>query len=274
MGKRTLLASIVCLSMAASGVQPERIISLGPALTESLFLLGAGDRVVGVTVYCKRPPEARKKEKVGTVMEVDVEKIVGLKPDLVLATSLTDPKDVEKLKDLGINVITFPNPKSFSQICEQFLKLGRLVGREREAQDIVRKARAQVDSIAKIVEGLPKPKVFVQVGAKPLFTITKGSFIDDFIKLAGGKNIAEDAKTGLYSREKVLQANPDVIIITTMGIVGEEEKRTWHKYKTLNAVKNNRIYVVDSYALCSPTPLTFAETLKELAELLHPEIGR
>jgi len=266
------LALSICLNGAASVIPLERIVSLGPHLTESLFLLGAGDRVVGVTMYCKRPPGARKKEKVGTVMEVDTEKIVGLKPDLVLATSLTDLRDVKKLKDLGINVITFPNPKNFFQICEQFLKLGRLVGREKEAEEIVRKAQAQVDSIAKLVENLPKPKVFVQVGARPLFTITKDSFINDFIELAGGTNIAEDAGTGLYSREKVLESNPDVIIIATMGIVGEEEKRTWQKYKTLNAVKNDRIYVVDSYALCSPTPVTFAQTLKELARLLHPKI--
>lgn len=258
----------------ASCAQPERIISLGPALTESLFLLGMGDRIVGVTVYCTRPPEARSKEKVGTVVDVNVEKILSLKPDMVLATSLTNIRDVKELKKLGINVVTFPNPRDFFQLCQQFVRLGMLVGREEEAQEIVERVRAGVDSVVEALKGLPKPKVFVQVGAKPLFTITRDSFINDLIEFAGGVNIAQDAETGLYSREKVLEADPDVIIIATMGIVGEDERRTWHKYRPLKAVKYGRIYVMDSYDLCSPTPITFLETLRKLAKLLHPEIDR
>jgi iron complex transport system substrate-binding protein len=93
------------------------------------------------------------------------------------------------------------------------------------------------------------------------------------VKLAGGTNIAEDSKIGAYSREEVLRRNADVIIIVTMGIAGEKEREAWRKFRTLNAVKYNRIYSVDSRKVCSPTPATFAETLKEIAGLLHPEIS-
>jgi len=248
---------------------PQRIISLGPSLTRELYLLGVEDRLVGNTLYCRQPPEAQKKEKVATVTKVNLEKVMILRPDLVLTSSLTNSEQVEKLKNLGIRVITFSTARSFSQICDQFLELGRIVGKEKEAERILSQSRKKMNSITGRGKNLPKPKVFVQVGAKPLFAVTNDSFVNDFIKFAGGINIASGAKTGLYSREKVLEQNPDVIIIVTMGIVGEEEKEIWRKYKTLNAAKNNRIYIVDSYKVCSPTPVSFVEVLEEIVGLIH-----
>ncbi|MDP2754421.1 MAG: ABC transporter substrate-binding protein [Nitrospirota bacterium] len=252
---------------------PQRIISLGPSITEQLYLLEAQDRLIGCTVYCKRPKEAESKEKVGTVIEVNLEKIVSLKPDLVVATSLTNLKAIEKLRNLGIKLVEFHSSKNFTELCKQFLELGKIVGREKEAEEIVYRAKKAISSIKQKVKELPKPKVLVQVGAKPLWVAPKDSFVNDFIEFAGGINIAGDSETGLYSREKVLKQNPDVIIIVTMGIVGEEEKKIWQKYKTLNAVINNRIYIVDSYRLCSPTPVSFVETLEKITEILHPSPG-
>lgn len=249
---------------------PKRIVSLGPAITEQLYLLGIEDRLVGCTTYCKRPQEAENKEKVGTVIEINLEKLVSLKPDLVLATSLTDPRAVNKLKKLGIRVVCFSTSQSFAQLCEQFLELGKITGREAVAESLIEKAKQKVDSLKKKTNSLPKPKVLVQVGAKPLWVATQNSFINDYIELAGGENIGPSDGSGLYSREKVLNQNPDVIIIATMGIVGEEEKKTWQKYKSLNAVKRGKIYIFDSDKLCSPTPVSFAETLEEIAEILHP----
>lgn len=251
---------------------PQRIISLGPSITEELYLLGLADKIVGVTTYCQRPPQAQQKEKISTAIEVNLEKVIMLKPDLVLATSLTDPKAVEKLKGLGIRVVSFSSPKNFTEICKQFLELGRIVGKEEKAEKIVSIAKNKVDSVKRKVKDSGKPEVFIQIGAKPLFTVTEDSFVNDFIEFAGGINIAKNAKTGLYSREGVLRKNPNVIIIVTMGVTGEEEKRIWQKFKTLNAVKNNRIYIIDSNKICSPTPLTFVETLEEIAELLHPHL--
>jgi iron complex transport system substrate-binding protein len=251
---------------------PQRIVSLGPALTEEIYLLGVEDRLVGCTIYCQRPPKAKNKEKVGTAIEVNLEKIVVLKPDLVLATSLTDPKAKEKLKKLGIRVITFPEAKSFDEICQHFLELGRIVSREKEAQELINIAKKRVNSIIKKVKGLRKPRVFVQVGAKPLVAVSKDSFVNDFIKLAGGINSVQGSGHIRYSREKVLKDNPDVIIIVTMGINGEEEKRTWQKYKTLNATKFNKIYIIDPDKITSPTPLIFTETLEEIAMFLHPNL--
>jgi len=254
----------------ANQVYPKRIISLGPSLTKELYLLGVEDRLIGCTIYA--PECAKDKEKVGTVIDINLEKIIKLKPDLVLATSLTNPKQVEKLKKLKIKVVVFYQARSFQELCDQFLELAKLVGKEEKAKRIIKEAKEKVKSIRDKAKDLKRTKVFIQIGAKPLFTAGKNSFVNDFIEFAGGINIAKDTEFGIYSREKVLEKNPDVIIIVTMGIRGIKEKEIWQRYKNINAVKNKRIYIIDSYKICSPTPTSFVETLKELVKILHPEI--
>ncbi|CAD7777930.1 MAG: Vitamin B12-binding protein [Candidatus Methanoperedenaceae archaeon GB37] len=116
-----LILLVLCFNTTVfSQDAPNRIISLGPSLTEELYLLGAEGKIIGCTTYCKCP-----KEKVGNVIEVNVEKILSLKPDLVLATSLTNQRDIEKLRSLGVNVITFKTPRNFSEICEAIFEIGK-----------------------------------------------------------------------------------------------------------------------------------------------------
>jgi iron complex transport system substrate-binding protein len=124
--------------------------------------------------------------------------------------------------------------------------------------------------IKKRVEGLPRPKVFMQLGAKPLFAATKDSFVNDFIELAGGTNIAREAKTGLVSREEVLRQDPDIIIIVGMDAAAGNEKEGWRKFHALKAVRNDKIFVMDPYRICSPTPRTFVDALEEMVKALHP----
>ena len=254
--------------------RPKRIISLAPSVTEELYLLGVEDSLVGNTTYCVTPPEAVAKEKVGDITRINLEKIVSLKPDLVLATSLTNSKAIQKLKNLGIEVMIFPAPKNYAYLCDQFLTLGKAVGKEAEAKAIIAVSKEKVMAIKAVTAGLDKPKVFIEIGAKPLFTANRDYFINDFVDMAGGVNIAQDAKLGTYSREEVLRKNPDVIIIVMMGIAVGKEKEVWQKFKDLNAVRDNRIYVIDSRKVCSSTPVTFVETLNEIAGLLHPELSR
>jgi len=249
---------------------PRRIISLGPALTEEIYLLGVQDRLVGCTTYCNRPEAARQKPKVGTVVEVNVEKIVDLRPDLILATALTDRRAKEHLNQLGMNVVVFSEAKNFDEVCRQFLNLGKITGEEERARKIVGEAKREINSIAGRAKGITKPKVFLEIGTKPLFTVTRDSFVNDFIVLAGGINIAAEARSGLYSREKVIEQDPDVIIIVSMGVAADQEKKVWQKFRNLSAVKNDRIYVLDPDKVCSPTPPGFVETLKTIFLLLYP----
>lgn len=250
---------------------PQRIISLVPAMTENLYLLEAEDRIVGVTVYCQSPPQARTKEKVGTVIDVNIEKIIDLRPDLVVASSLTDLKQIKKLRNLDIEVRVFHQARDFQGLCKNFLTLSQLVGKEQKAREIVEKAKKELEAVGKKIEGVAGSRVFVQIGANPLFTATRDSFVNDFMEYAGVTNIASDAKIGIYSREEVIRRNPDIILIVDMGIVGEKEKEVWLRYETIGAVKNGRIFTVDSYRVCSPTPVSFAETVKELVRIFHEE---
>jgi ABC-type Fe3+-hydroxamate transport system substrate-binding protein len=248
---------------------PQRIVSVVPHITEELYLLGVQDRIVGVTIYCQRPPEAQNKERVGAVVEVNVEKILSLRPDLVIASPLTDQKQIQKLQDLGIRVEIFQAPQDFEGLCAGFLELSRLVGGERRAREIIKQAKGDIDYTKGKVKGLPRPKVFVQIGEKPLVAAGGDSFLDDFVAFAGGVNIAHEVKTSVYSREEVVRRNPDIILIAKMGIAGEREKAQWATYTTIRAVQTDQIYTVDPYRFCSPTPLSFVESVQELVRLFH-----
>ena len=250
----------------------ERIISLGPVLTEEIFLLGSADKLIGTTTYCQRPEAAKQKERVGSVQDINIEKIVSLRPDLVLATVLTDPRAKEKLRSLGVRVVDVPNAKDFDGICSVFRMLGKLLGKEAKADLIIADARDKVQDLKAALGGVKKVRVFIQVGVNPLVTIGKGAFINDLIESAGGVNIVTDSGYLQYSREKVLQSDPDVMLISSRGFDGEREKKNWRRFRSLRAVVEDRVFILDEYLMCSPTPVSFVGTLKTIIEYLHPEI--
>jgi iron complex transport system substrate-binding protein len=267
---------ILCLTLpptaatAQKPAKPLRIVSLSPAITESLYLLGLGENVIGVTTYCNKPSQVRAKEKVGTVMQPNLEKILKLRPDLVLTMTLTDPKSMRKMKELGLNVVSFTIADTFSDLCDVFLQIGRVTGRSEEAARLVGTARARVDAIRRRTARLPKPGVLVQIGSKPFFVATKDVFMNDFIEFAGGMNVFRDVASGSVGREEAVLRDPDVILIVTMGLSAENERLTWKRFPTVKAVRNDRIYVLDSDDVCSPTPVSFAKSLGDIAALLHP----
>lgn len=261
----------------SAGIPPpvyERIVSLGPLITENIFLLGAGDSLVGNTIYCQRPEAALRKTKVGSVQELSIEKIVSLQPQLILANNLTPPPQVEKMRLLGLRVETFRQPTSFVDICEQFLRLGRMLGLEERAEAIVDQARRKVAMVRQAVAPLPRRKVFLQVGAHPLYSSIKSSFTNDFIELGGGINIAGEQLSGVMKTEQVIALNPDLIIIAVMGSedgIGAGEKKRWLDFAAIKATRNKQVHVMDPDLVCSPSPPTFADTLVSLARLIHPE---
>ena len=268
-----LVSLLPCHLLAATpGATPRRIISLVPNITEELYDLGVQDRIIGVTTYCQRPPEAQSKERVGAVVEVNVELIIGLQPDLIIASPLTDHKQIQKLRAVGLRVEVFQPSHDFKRLCDDFLQLGRLVGAEHKAREIVKRAQEQVAGIAAKVRKLPAPRVFVQIGTRPLVAVGKDSFLDDCVAFAGGVNIAHEVKTSVYSREEVVRKDPDIILVAQMGLTGEEEKAAWMRYKTIKAVQRGSIYIVDPYRFCSPTPLNFIESVQELARLFHGSV--
>jgi iron complex transport system substrate-binding protein len=256
----------------AMPVVAQRIVSLAPSVTEELFLLKADDRLIADTDFCDRPESAKQKRKVGSLKDFDLETVIGLQPDLVLSTNLADSKKIAKLKQLGIAVIALPPPKNFEQICENFLALGRAVGRASLAESIISEVNVRVQRIRKLTQALPQKRVFMQIGARPLVTVSHEYFINDYIRYAGGDNISGQALSNLYNRESVLINNPEVILITDMGLASEAEKRAWEKYPSLIAAKNKDVHIVDSKLFCNPTINAFLESLQITASILHPEI--
>ena len=263
-----LLFIFVALGAHAQERAAGRIVSFSPVLTESIYLLGAEDKLVANTIYCTKPEASKEKPKIGTITDMNTEAVLSLKPDLVLATTLTPQRVKGRLRRFGIKVVTFAEPKSFNELCEQFIKLGKLLGKEDAAKKMMDKTKQEVKKLKK---GRVLSRVFVQIGTNPLFTVHRGSFINDLIEFAGGINIAKGARSGMYTREEVLWQNPDVIIIASMGIIGQEERQVWENYKSLNAAKHGRIYVIDPDMVCSPTPLTFVKTLKEFINILDKD---
>ncbi len=228
------------------------------------------DRLVGVTSYCERPPAARLKERVGSVTQIVIEKIVAQRPDLVLATSLTTPRDLSRLRRLGVPVRLFDDPRSFAQMTGRFMEIGGIMGRLERAREIVATAEQEVARVRREVAGLDRPKVRIQVGTNPLFAAPAHTLLNDYVEFAGGVNIAAGASHGSFSREEVVKADPDVIIMVAMGMAADHEKAVWLGFPSKKAVRHGRGGVLDAYTTCSPTPVTFVRALTEIAGALHP----
>ena len=204
-----------------------------------------------------------------SAIKVNIEKVVTMKPDLVITTTLTDNETIGILRKIGINVKVFPMCKSFDDICLQFLDLGKLIGKEDQALTVINNSRKKIGQLQKSITSTQSPKILLQIGADPIFTVIPGTFMNDFITFAGAQNIAADLKSGSITRESVLLRNPDIIFIVTMGIMTEKEKNSWEKVENLNASKNKKIYIIDSDKACSPTPVTFVEMLETFINLAY-----
>lgn len=254
---------------------PQRIVSLGPINTENVFLLGAGNRIVGSTVYCVRPAAAKQTAKVGSVMQFSLEKLISLQPDLILATGFTQPQQLQQLQRLGLPVVQFQQPSSFSKSCAQLIELGGLLGLTNRANKIVEEIQIKVSRIEKQIASLDKPKVFLQIGASPLHGVIGNTFSDDYITFSGGINITKEQKSGKTNREKVLADNPDVIIIAIMGSetgIAAKEKTDWQHFDSITAVKSNHVHVINPDLACSPSPASFVDALRIICSFIHPEI--
>ena len=259
---------LVTIQFSAVAQPVKRIVSLAPSITENLYLVGAGDKLVGCTSYCTMAV-SKGVQEIGSTIDVNIEKILSLKPDLVLTMLMTKPQDVEALRKLGIRVEILPSPKSFNEICEQTLQIARLTGNEKTAEQVVSSARQQVENLKNQMKNKPRQKVFFQLGANPVFTVLPNTFMNDFILFSNCDNIANGMKTGIITRESVLSKNPDVIFIATMGGFGEQEKKVWENYNGLKAAETKKVFLIDSETSCSPTPDNFAKAFANVVKSLN-----
>jgi len=253
---------------------PKRIVSLAPNITEILFSLGLDEEIVGISIHCNFPEKAKSKVRVGSYISLDFEKVTSLKPDLIIATGVGNTRDmVDRLGKLGFQTYVI-YPKNFDDILKSIAHIGQVVNREKEARMIIEGMRKRSQRVIELTKGLPRPKVFIQIGDAPVVTVGKGSFADDLIRLAGGENIAKKEKE-VYPRfgmEEILKRSPEVIVISSMNPKGDYQKvlQEWTRWKTIPAVKNGRIHLIDSDLLDRPSP-RIIDGLEELAKVLHPE---
>lgn len=266
--KNILLFVFVSCIITASAQSYNRVISLAPSITQSIYYLEAQDKLVGRTSYCKAADKDNK-PIVANAVKINMERTIALKPDLVIVLGLTDPKDIETLNKFGIKVEVFQSPQTFEEICEQFIHLGDLVGKKDRAQKIVSESETKLRKIRKELSSKTTPKVFFQIGANPLFTVTPNTFMDDYINKLGAKNISADLTKGIIGKEFVVAKNPDYIFVCTMGVDDNHEVNMWKSYPSISAVKNKRIFSIDADIACQPTPISFIETLELMSSAMH-----
>jgi iron complex transport system substrate-binding protein len=252
---------------------PARIVSLAPSITETVFALGDGDRLAGVTDYCDYPPEATRKPRVGGIATPNFEAILALRPDLVIATSESNYADhVERLTSLGLPVYVV-RPVDWETVFESIERIGDVLGRGAVARAQVAAMRRDADAIGLAVAGAPRPRVLYVVWPNPLIAPGRGTLINDLIQRAGGESVtaAEPLPYPRLSLETVVERRPDRIIVGRHGQESVEELlRGWERLGSVSAVREGRVYGVDGDLVHRPGP-RMVEALRALARVIHPE---
>ena len=252
---------------------PRRIISLAPNITEILFALGLGEKVVGVTAYCDYPDEAKNKARIGDTIHPDLERLVAMRPDLVVVSTASQLESLAgKLGELSIPVYV-TNPRTVREVAASILALGEVTGATARATEIATEMERRISAVESRVKSLPRLKVLYVLQTAPLITAGRNTFINDLIDLAGGISIsgAETADYPQFSRETVISRAPEVIIAPAShgaGVVREEDLK--RDFATTPAVKFNRIVRVNPDWVDRPGP-RIIEGLEQMAQGLHPK---
>lgn len=266
--------SLFILLFAFSGHAQERLISLKPNVTEILDSLGLTDQLVGVTTYCDYPSSILKLPKVADYVHADVEKVLSLKPTMVLGSQENSlKKEVDFLEKQGIQVYLFKFDR-LEAIFESIQKISVLFKKENEAKEVVQKMRSQLQTIANSIPSVQKPKVLMVVGRRPMVVVGGNNLLDDLLHLLKVSNVAGGSKIRYptYSTERLISSQPDIIIDISMGTEkgNREDILKWYQqFSSIPAVKNKRIHFLD-ISLLRPSPRMIIGT-EELKAVLWPE---
>lgn len=281
---RTLL-SLFVLTLALDA-QPRRIVSTAPSFTETVYAIGAGDRVVGVSVHCHFPKEVESVAKVGTYIRPNVEAIVRLKPDLVLVNK-EQPEVAAQLKRLGISTLALTNT-SLDDTFTSIREVGAALGMTAQATGLEQSIRGRLETLRRTTSGQPRKNLLFVVGRTPgrlegLVAVGKGSFLNELIAFAGGRNALADSLV-TYPRiavEAVLRIDPDVIVdmgdmADTVGVTEAHKQdvvKLWQRQADLRAVRSGRVYAVAADIFVVPGP-RIAEAAEAFAKMMHSESSR
>jgi iron complex transport system substrate-binding protein len=254
---------------------PQRIISLSPSNTEMVYALGLEDRLIGVTTYCNYPEAAKSKPQVSEYSIVNIEKIVSLQPDLVLADYIHVKETVPALEKLGIPVVVF-YPGTIDEVIKDIYLLGNITGQSQGADKLAvsleQRVKAVIDKAA--TQNSVKPRVLYITWYDPIWTAGNNTMIDDLIQKVGGSNIAGDLDGwATITLEQVVQRNPQIIVVmSSMGVLDDSVKyiNSEPRLKSTDALKNQQVYPIDADIFGRTTP-RIVDGLETLAKIVHPE---
>ena len=262
---------------------PQRIVSTAPSITELLYALGLGDRVVGVDRFSRYPPESLRKAKIGDYVNPNLETIASLRPDLVIIP--TNPvKLAERLAVLRLKVLEL-DQESIAKLYESFRIVGQATGATAQAAKLESTVRGQLEAVRARAAPLKKTRVMFVVGRTPnrldgLIVVGQASYLNEIIALAGGENVFRDAVASYpeVSLEEVLARNPDLIVdmgdmSDTVGVTEEHKREVtslWERLSSVAAVRQHRVHAVASDVYVVPGPRV-VDAAKAFLEMLHPE---
>lgn len=261
---------VVVDDLGKSVVLPEnvsRAVSLAPNLTEIVFAVGAGDKLVGDTTYCNYPPEAQRIQKVGDTLKPNIESIVALKPDVVFVSTASQLETfIATLNEQKIAVFV-TNPDSLDGIYSSIEKIGAVFKSETSTR-LISDLKERIGTVERKSNGADRPKVFLQLD-ESLFTVGRGSYLTDLIRLAGGESATSGIEKAYaqLSKETALALDPEVIVLSE----STDNDSPADVFKNSRAVRNGRVYRINADLLSRPGPRV-ADALEQLAAALHPEI--
>ena len=253
--------------------RPEQIGSLAPSATETLFAVGAGNRVAGVTDADDYPQEVESIKEIGDYQQTNTEKIASLEIDLIVQSF--DGYTKEQAEDLeqktGAKVLAL-NPTTVEEAIDSVSTVGKATGNTEKAQVVEERLQSELGQLEQKIEGLPKPTVFYELGYDPLFTVGPGSFVQDAIQIAGGKNVTADAQQAYpqYSVEKLLQDDPEYYLAGASSGATVEAIESRPPYSSLQAVQQDKVFVINDDLVNRPGP-RIVEGVREIAETIHPD---
>ncbi len=255
-------------------VSPQRIVSIAPSVTEILYDLGLESRVVGRTDYCDYPPEVKKKPSVGGLISPSVERIVSLRPDLVVGTPEVNKIEIANELSLFHIPLYGLHARNLNDVLHSLEDLGALTGTEARANSLVQSLRDRRDAVLKKVAGLKRPRVLYLIWYQPISVPGHGAFLTDLIDMAGGESISADLHQdwGQMSLEEIVRRDPEIILIPRSNESSPpiEDLKKWPGWSSTTAAKTNRILLVNDSAN-HPSPRLF-DALESFARIFHPQV--
>lgn len=251
--------------------EPKKIVSVGPNVTEIIYAVGKGDKLIGRTDYCDYPEEVKSLPSIGTLKNINIESVAALEPDLIIGSTHFSAENKQKLKELGIPVALIYAPESFESVYDIITKTGQMLNANEEAAKVVNGMKETVNVVKEAVKDEEKPSVYyvVAFGEGGDYTATGETFIGEMIEMAGAQNVAKDTEGWAYSLEKLVEKDPEIIILSKYF----ETKKAFtenENYKQLTAVKEDRVYEIDNNKIVRQAPRV-SEGLLEMAKILHPD---